>query len=614
MQDMVPGSRPAPPATPSAGHLSASGLGVGPLDVAGLGGRTTEAPPLAPVHPSEYSSPSARGHEHVDGRTGPPRDPDPSPPAGPTASAAVAARPAVTAPDQQSQVAPDQQGQVAPDQPPAGRHAASSRSARPNNAARPGAPVLPDTRTSLRGTPPPAQRARVAVPATRPASAASSTGTATAAATATATAAATTTAAVATVAAVEAEPLVAAPLALPLAIPASRIQRTDDGPQPTRPRAPSRPETVKGLHVGQLVTVEAAAVAGLVASTQPLPVLVPLAAVGGLAVLLSVVRVRGRWLYQWAGLRLRYAARRRRHAVDNDDLGLVRAVAPGAVLTTVEVGEDEAAVVAHAAGLAVVLEVSPTQMGRVVEASFPVPPMTALLPSADTDGPPVSVQVVMQTIPAPAFAGEGSSAAQSYQELTGGVLPARRRCWIALQALHTPDDDSELDLRAALTNAVLRVQRRLSKSRLRGRPLGTAEALAEYVALLRLDPSDDPESDQVRRLQETWSSWTSGSSAHTTYRVLDWPDLATAEGADIFEHLGAVPSVATTVSVAGRWRAEEVELEAAVRLTMPDATAAAAAGRALAAAAVRNGAGLQRLDGEQVFGVAASLPLGGFSL
>jgi hypothetical protein len=103
-------------------------------------------------------------------------------------------------------------------------------------------------------------------------------------------------------------------------------------------------------------------------------------------------------------------------------------------------------------------------------------------------------------------------------------------------------------------------------------------------------------------------------------RLLEWPDLGTRSGREFFDQLVTLPSVATTVGIAARRAGKsggrsddrpEVELEAAVRVTVPvdrpDLLTAQ-----LRDLASRHGVRVQPMNGEHVFGVAASLPLGGF--
>jgi hypothetical protein len=67
-----------------------------------------------------------------------------------------------------------------------------------------------------------------------------------------------------------------------------------------------------------------------------------------------------------------------------------------------------------------------------------------------------------------------------------------------------------------------------------------------------------------------------------------------------------------TLAIAARRQDGELEVEAAIRLCCPSPAALADAGHALVREAAECGADLARLDGEQLHGLAATLPFGGF--
>src|SRR5688500_12428725 len=94
--------------------------------------------------------------------------------------------------------------------------------------------------------------------------------------------------------------------------PATPPSRRPDGsatPPSTGARRPGRPG--RGTAAGQVIAVEAAAFAVL-AGWRLGPAAMAFAAPVALAVLLlALVRVRGRWAFEWALLGLRYALRRR---------------------------------------------------------------------------------------------------------------------------------------------------------------------------------------------------------------------------------------------------------------------------------------------------------------
>ncbi|MDQ3734961.1 MAG: type VII secretion protein EccE [Actinomycetota bacterium] len=405
----------------------------------------------------------------------------------------------------------------------------------------------------------------------------------------------------------------------------------DPGPPvPTRP-APSRPGvTLLGLHAGQLVSWEVAILGVALVHRQRLSILIPVAVAAAILIGLTLIRRRGHFLYQWLGLWLRYRTRRRRrrivggHDTGSDEIAqtLLESVCRGAEVVPVEVDEIEVALISHAGGLTAVLEVSPLDAGHVVEPSQLLPPLPALLPTAEIGEPVITAQIIIQSIPAPHFLGLADSAAISYRELAGGVVPATRGCWIALQAEHVAEEYTAKQLQESVIRAVKRLQRRLKKSGLRARMLNRDEVATELLSLARVDARHASMTARSRRgkqlaapaVEEAWRTWSAGPQVHTTFRLLDWPDLADPAGRELLDRLVHTPTLATTVTVAARRRAaaDDVELEAAIRVTLPGWAAVDPATKQIMAIVEAVGGRVERLDGEQVFGVAATLPLGGF--
>jgi hypothetical protein len=66
------------------------------------------------------------------------------------------------------------------------------------------------------------------------------------------------------------------------------------------------------------------------------------------------------------------------------------------------------------------------------------------------------------------------------------------------------------------------------------------------------------------------------------------------------------------VALAARRAARGIEIEAVVRVLAADDAHLTALSDRISSEAAACGAQVERLDGEQVYGVAASLPLGGF--
>lgn len=412
----------------------------------------------------------------------------------------------------------------------------------------------------------------------------------------------------------------APPSALPTALPAAL---TPDVPRPGRPGAPNKPGTAWGLHVGQVVAWQVAIVGVLIAIQQPLAVMIPLLLGAALLLAATVLRSGGRWAYQWLGLWLRFVARRRVRTVDAGAPAaeLAGSLLRGLRLETIEIDDVEKVLLTHAGGLTAILQLTPADGGMLVESAVTVPPTSVLLPLGEEAGPPVSAQLVVQTTPAPGAYGAHGPVAQSYHSLAQGQIPARRRSWIALQAMRTAADDTadDSELREALLRAVVRLQRRLQRVGMRGHVLDEAQFSTDLGVLSGTETMWHHGGTPSIRLQEQWVCWQAGWHPQVTYRLLEWPDLSGQLGQDFFDQLVTLPSVATTVGIAARRSAnpehasvdDEVELEAALRVTVPLGQPDLLAAQ-LGELAERHGVRIQRMNGEHVFGVAASLPLGGF--
>jgi type VII secretion protein EccE len=394
-------------------------------------------------------------------------------------------------------------------------------------------------------------------------------------------------------------------------------------PQPGRPRSLPRPGTVLALHVAQIVAWQVAIIGIVLAVKQPLGRMVPLLAGAVVLLAITVPRSSGRWVYQWLGVRLRYLTRRRQHTVPVRDsgAGLMSPFLRGVQLETIKVDDVERALLSHAGGLSVVLQLAPVDGGALIEPAVTVPPPSVLLPLSDEGGPPMSAQLIVQTTPAPGVYGGHGMAAQSYHALARGRIPARRRSWIALQVLRSPADTDDADLRATLVLAVARLQRRLTRVAMQGHVLDETQLNADIAVLSGAETVWPDNGPAVVRFLEQWTSWRAGAHAQVTYRLLEWPDLSAETGREFFDQLVTMPSVATTTGIAARRagnpapegspEGSDLELEAALRVSVPSEQADQLSMQ-LRELAARHGVRVQRMNGEHVFGLAASLPFGGF--
>ncbi|MDT5037924.1 MAG: hypothetical protein QOE03_3109 [Micromonosporaceae bacterium] len=394
-------------------------------------------------------------------------------------------------------------------------------------------------------------------------------------------------------------------------VPSQRVARpvvTADGDDGGRQKPVARPERIRhrgtllGVHSGQLVAAELAIVVLVVAAgagTAWLVVAAPLAA--GI-LLVAFGRIRRRWAYEWLGLGSRFLGRRRTLAAGADAADLLGLLRPAAVITSVDVDAAAVGVIADTFGLTAVIE-----LGDPAALLADATPLTAspaeLLPAANPAQPKVRLQLLVAGMPAPSLRAGSGSSATSYRQLTEGRILALQRSFLAIH-VHRAGGFGDAELRRALSSAVRRVRRRLDRDGLPCRPLGADTAARVLGELAHVDTTTV--------LREDWSGVRSGGLRQVSFRLRRWPDITGELGRGLLPRLLALPGAGTTVSLAAeRADAEEVRVELVVRLASPGPQSQAAALGALRRLLDSAGAAAHRLDGSQLGGLAATLPLGG---
>jgi ESX secretion system protein EccE len=374
----------------------------------------------------------------------------------------------------------------------------------------------------------------------------------------------------------------------------SAVAGARSAPAPTA-QARRRHGTVLGVLGGQIVAAQVA-LALLVAAAGRGIVAIAAATIAAAAIVtVAWIRVRRRWMYQWLAIAMRYGSRRRALPPQAPAAALLDLVHPGAQVLPAELDHDAAALISDAHGLTAVLELGdPATLLADTVAALPSP--TALVPTPAPDLPQVRVQLLVTGAPAPR-AGAGT-AATSYRQLTEGRLLGQQRAVLAVRVLRT-HGWAEPDLRRSLSSLVRKVRRRLGQ--VPSRPLGEAAAFAVLADLAH--------HDGAHPAREAWHAIHLGGLLQTTYRLRRWPDLRTETARRLVPRLLTLPAAATTVSISVDSGLSGAEL--VVRLAAVDPAGLAAASQALRRLLGAEGAGAQRLDGEQLDGFAATLPLGG---
>ncbi|MFF8971971.1 type VII secretion protein EccE [Streptomyces sp. NPDC014995] len=256
-------------------------------------------------------------------------------------------------------------------------------------------------------------------------------------------------------------------------------------------------------------------------------------------------------------------------------------------------------------------------------------PLALVHDALDVDGIRLeSAQIVLHTQPAPALHLPPQSVAVSnyapLQEQTGA--PAVRITWIALKL------DPELcpEAVAARGGGLVGAQKcvvraadhlasRLTGAGFRATVLDEEQLTAAIATSVCANPLVTAEAGRTgaveRRTEESSRSWRCDNRRHTTYWLRRWPSLGGGSGPSLPQFIAlvtAVPALATTFSVTlARGDRQEVSLSGHIRVTGRSDDELVAARRAVQGAARHTGAGLARLDREQVPGILATLPLGG---
>ncbi|GAB3312916.1 hypothetical protein EK0264_11680 [Epidermidibacterium keratini] len=389
--------------------------------------------------------------------------------------------------------------------------------------------------------------------------------------------------------------------------PTARPEESVD--KPIDPPVAAKTWSLGVVGLGQVLTWQLAAVGVLAVHRQPLAILIPVVAVCVVLLVLTTVRVRGRWLYEWAGIWLRYQLRSRtaKETAPNDTI--LSDTARRTRLSRVDIDGVSAAVVASPHGYSIaidpIIEERTLLAGRLPQ----LPSLGDLLPGNDPSEPALSVQQLTMILPAPNSLNRDDAAAQSYAALGASAIPARSRTWVVAQAMVTPDTQGWPEIEATLVNAARRIQRRLTKAGFAPRLVSDQQLARDVTTLVRADVAGD-----VRALtEERWGHWSAGGALSATYVVARWSAPSSGALTQLLEQLDRLPTMATAIALSARREGPYIDVQAVVRVTDRDPAALDAADRGVRRIADASGVRLQRLDGEHAHGVHATLPTGGFA-
>lgn len=232
------------------------------------------------------------------------------------------------------------------------------------------------------------------------------------------------------------------------------------------------------------------------------------------------------------------------------------------------------------------------------------------------------LQLVTHTQPAPApHLQPHALAVRAYQGVMGDV-PAQRTTWVAVR-LDPQEAAGSIEARGGgavgiqrtLLTAVQRVASDLEGAGFEATPLSEPDLITAIGTACAVNPQigiTPRAAGATHRTEETKRTWRCDDRWHTSYWLDKLPKLSADSTPHLIAALTSVPTLATSFAVtATRGTGGSVGFSAHVRVAARSEAQLAEAAKALEQRAAKAGAHLTRLDGEQLPGLIATIPLGG---
>ncbi|WP_431986320.1 type VII secretion protein EccE [Streptomyces griseoflavus] len=407
-------------------------------------------------------------------------------------------------------------------------------------------------------------------------------------------------------------------------------------PSREQPRLKARPGQGGSFRLQRLVLLEIAAAVLLVGWVTGPVGLVPAVVVAAVLVALAVVRRRGRSLPEWLATARALRARRKRAAAlvvpPGTEPGLVPVLECAPALRTYSHGVRDrrpVGIIGDGTFVTAVVHVEADFTALRAERGSRPLPLGLVRDALEVDGIRLeSAQVVLHTQPAPALhLPRQSVAVANYAPLQEQIeAPAVRITWVALKL--DPElcpeavaarGGGRLGAQKCVARAAHHLASRLTGAGFRAAVLDEEELVAALATSACANPLVTAEAGRTetreRRTEESGRSWRCDNRRHTSYWIRRWPGAGGGDGPSLPQFVArvtAVPALATTFSLTlARAEGQEVSLCGHLRVTGRSDDELVAARRAVEEAARGTGAGLARLDREQLPGMLATLPLGG---
>lgn len=407
-------------------------------------------------------------------------------------------------------------------------------------------------------------------------------------------------------------------------------QRDRQVPQTVFPRPFPRPGRPIGAVTQLVVLLELAAALILLGLATQIWVLAIAAPIALFLVVLALGRRRKRWLAEWMWILFAYWGRRKyaKETFEYADPNLTPVLESRPGLKTFTITDRSRAtvgMVGDASSLSAIILVEQPSDGPLrkprTQQTLPLEIVTNALRTDDVVL--ASGQIVQHTQPAPASSlGSHSVAARSYA-MVGGDVPAIRLTWIALRL--EPDlcptaiaarGGGMLGAQRALLKAVHRVIRDLKDAGFQASALNETDLVGALGISCSVNPmigtTNQRLSVGLRRTKELWSAWRCDDRWHATYWLNKWPGITPANAPALPALLTSLPTLAVTFSVTvTQAMGDSIGITSHVRVAARTERELEVATTALEQRAQKAGIGLLRLDGEQLPGLLATLPLGG---
>ncbi|GAA4860097.1 type VII secretion protein EccE [Saccharopolyspora cebuensis] len=398
--------------------------------------------------------------------------------------------------------------------------------------------------------------------------------------------------------------------------------------------------TLGGIPAANIVLIEVGLAIGLVLVLIN-PMLWPASAgVALVALIIALLRRRGRWFTQWFGLVLEYRGRSHTRVSDpanvdlsepaedkdgdgiigpdeNHRIALLRLVVEDLVIArTQDHDRNPVGLAWHNGKWTAVLMVEPTPSLLNTVGSAQNLPLGVLAPCLEDRGVVLdAIQVIWHCYPGSAALPSNSPALNSYLEVLGPLAAAARRTtWVAVRL------DPQLCAKAigergggivgahrALIGALSRVRSALERQNIPTRPLGPDELLQAGISSAELHGVLG--SQRPVGLKERWNGVTAGGVGHSSYAITGWPNQMSHSLNALSGIRALSTSIAMSISPVGE--ENEVGLRGLVRVSARTPAELDKADERLQSISNRLGLTLTPLRGSQLAGYAATVPLGG---